>query len=193
MKPINKPLEQLEKAASFIHAMKISKTLTEYEASWIDFLHNLERAWNKLSSHLSRSPKYQGWSERGRVMQLRKKDPLLSYLVNARGADEHSIHDITQLKQGGIGINPASGNSLHINKLSINNNRISIDSDQPIKIDFIPGEVKLLPVVNRGRTYQVPSVHLDNSIMHVNPVNIAELGISFYRDYFTKAEKYFVK
>jgi hypothetical protein len=70
MKPIDKPWAQLEKAASFIEAMKSSKSLSEYEENWKEFLHNLERAWNKLTSHLKRSPKYQGWNETRSIAKL---------------------------------------------------------------------------------------------------------------------------
>jgi len=193
MQPIDKLWAQLEKAASFIKAMKSSKSLPEYEQNWKEFLHNLERAWNKLTSHLQHSPKYQGWNERGRTEKIRRQDPLLSYLVNARGADEHSVEDITRSEPGGIGISPASGNSLYIDKLEIKNGQMTIDSDQPIKIDFIPGRVRLLPAVNRGRTYPTPTAHLDKDLDSDDPIKIAELGVEFYRNYFKKAEAYFVK
>ena len=193
MQPIDKPWVQLKKAESYIKGLESSKTLIEYEDTWKEFLHNLERAWNKLTSHLKRSPKYQGWNERGRTEQVRRKDPLLSYLIHARGADEHSVSDITKNEPGGIGINPASGNTLKINKLEINNGHISIDSDQPIKIEFIPGQVKLLPVINRGRTYPVPTEHLGSAISSADPIIIAKMSIEFYKKYFKKAEEYFVK
>jgi hypothetical protein len=193
MQPIDRPWEQLRKAESYIEKMTTASSLGEYEEYWKEFLHNLERSWNKLTSHLKRSPKYQGWVERGKTEKLRRQDQLLSYLVNARGAEEHSVADISKQQPGGIGINPAFGNSLHINKLEINNGQIHIDSDQPIRIDFIPGKVELLSVENRGRTYDIPSQHIGNDIKTNDPVEIAKLGVAFYKAYFEKAESHFVK
>lgn len=193
MQPIDKSWAQLKKAESFIEKMANSTSLDEYEEYWKDFLHNLERAWNKVTNQLNKSPKYQGWVERGRTEKLRRKDQLLSYLINARGAEEHSVSDISKQQSGGIGINPAFGNSLHINKLEINNGQISIDSNQPIRIDFIPGKVELLEVENRGRKYEVPCSHLGEKIATNDPIEIAKLGIAFYEEYFKKAEKHFVK
>ena len=193
MQPIDKPWEQLRRAESYIEKMTTASSLGEYEEYWKEFLHNLERSWNKLTSHLKRSPKYQGWVERGKTEKLRRQDQLLSYLVNARGAEEHSVADISKQQPGGIGINPAFGNSLHINKLEINNGQIHIDSDQPIRIDFIPGKVELLSVENRGRTYDIPSQHIGNDIKTNDPVEIAKLGVAFYKAYFEKAESHFVK
>lgn len=43
----------------------------------------------------------------GKFESLRKKDQLLSYLINARGADEHTVNEIVGRESGGIGINPA--------------------------------------------------------------------------------------
>jgi len=134
MQPIDKPWKQLRKAESYIEKMATASSLGEYEEYWKEFLHNLERSWNKLTSHLKRSPKYQGWVERGKTEKLIRQDQLLSYLVNARGAEEHSVADISKQQPGGIGINPAFGNSLHINNLEINNGQIHIDSNQPTAV-----------------------------------------------------------
>lgn len=193
MQPIDKPWDQLKKAESYIDKMANAASLHEYDEYWKEFLHNLERSWNKLTSHLSKSPKYQGWVERGRTEGLRRQDQLLSYLVNARGAEEHSVSDISRKQPGGIGINPAFGRRLHINKLEINNGQIYIDSEQPIKVEFIPGRVDLLNVENRGREYQVPTEHLGKKLSSNDPIEIAKLGVEFYRKYFEKAEKQFVK
>lgn len=193
MQPIDKPWAQLRKAESYIEKMTTASSLGEYEEYWKEFLHNLERSWNKLTSHLKRSPKYQGWVERGKTEKLRRQDQLLSYLVNARGAEEHSVADISKQQPDGIGINPAFGNSLHINKLQISNGQIHIDSVQPIRIDFIPGKVELLSVENRGRTYDIPSQHIGKNIKTNDPVEIANLGLAFYKAYFEEVESHFVK
>ncbi len=67
MQPLDKPWEQLKRAESYIDKMANSSSLDEYEEYWKEFLHNLERSWNKVTSHLNKSPKYQGWVERGRT------------------------------------------------------------------------------------------------------------------------------
>ena len=193
MQPIDKPWKQLKKAESYIEKMSNAATLDDYEESWKDFLHNLERAWNKLVSHLKRSPKYQGWIERGKTEKKRRQDQLLSYLVNARGAEEHAVSDITSQEAGGVGINPAVGNSLFINMLEIKNGQMLIDSEQSIKIEFIPGKVILLPIENRGKRYDVPATHLGEELENSSPVDLAKKGIEFYHAYFEKVEKQFVK
>ncbi|MBC7751754.1 MAG: hypothetical protein H7Z73_08550 [Candidatus Saccharibacteria bacterium] len=193
MQPIDKPWKQLNQASLNIDKIKAAPSMDDYELHWKDFLHNLERAWNKLTNHLHRSPKYQGWNRRGQIEKLRKTDELLSYLFNARGCDEHSVADITTQVAGGIGINPAEGNVLTLKNLTIIDGNISFESDRPVRIDFFPDKVRLLPVVNRGRTYHVPSSHLGNHLKTNEPVELAELAIKFYTEYFKEVEIYFVK
>jgi len=192
MKPIDRPWEQLKKASLEIEKMKSSTSLGEYEEHWKDYLHNLERAWNKLISHLKKSPKFQGWNRRGQIEKLRKQDNLLSYLVNARGADEHSIEDITAKEPSSIGINPAEGSSLTLKSLTFNGNDISVESDQAVRIEFISGKVRLLPITNRGRVYEVPLKHFGQDLKSSDPVELAELAVNFYTEYFKEAEAYFV-
>ncbi len=193
MKPLFKPREELEKARAEIENMRIATDLNVLEEHWRQFLFRLERSWNKSVSHLKRSPKYQGWNERGRIEKLRKQDPLLAYLINARGADEHTIENIVGREEGHIAINPAEGDFLHINKMSIKDGVLTVDSDQSLKIDFKPAKTKLIPVNNRGRIYNPPTSHLGKPLILVDPIDIAGLGVSFYGDYFAMAEAFFVK
>lgn len=185
------PRKEFATAVSAIEAMRNAKSLNEFEECWKSFLHRLERVWNKASHHYGKSPKWNGW--KGKYEQLRQRDPLLSYLVNARGAEEHTVNEIVSRDGGGIGINPAKGNSLYIEEMTINNGTISIKSPQQLRIDFISAKTKLLPVVNRGRTYPVPTTHLGRQIDPANVVEVAEAGAKFYEKFLNEVESYFVK
>jgi hypothetical protein len=77
--------------------------------------------------------------------------------------------------------------------MRINNGNIFIKSPQKIKIDFLPAKTRLLPVLNRGRTYPVPTIHLGNSIDPNNVIAIAEAGVQYYEHFLNQAEAYFVK
>jgi len=191
MQDSDKPNQELEKARCNIVQMRQAETLEQFEENWKEFLSKLERVWHKAYNHLSRSPKWTGW--KGKYEQARKKDPLLSYLVNARHADEHTVSEITGRESGGIGIGPAEGNGLHIERMEINNGKISIQSPQNIRISFIPGKVKLLPVKNYGRVYDVPTSHLGAPIDPSNVVAVAEAAVNYYAKFLEEARAFFVK
>jgi hypothetical protein len=190
MQHSEQPHIELAKARVAIDAMRSTKALDEFEENWKEFLWRLERVWNKAFSHFGKSPKWNGW--KGRFEGLRKTDTLLAYLVNARGADEHTVNKIVAREPGGIGINPAEGNSLYIERMEINNGHISIKSPQKLRVDFLPASMTLVPVVNRGRTYPIPTTHLGKPVDPTNVVSIAEAGAQFYQNFLAQAEEFFV-
>lgn len=113
--------------------------------------------------------------------------------MNARGAEEHTVNEITTRHPGGIGINPAEGNSLFIEHMEVNNGVISIRSPQKLKIEFTPGRMGLSPVTNRGRTYAMPTSHLGKSIDPHDVHAVARTALDFYEQALRDAEAFFVK
>jgi hypothetical protein len=127
------------------------------------------------------------------VARLRRGDPLLSYLKNARGAEDHTVQEIAEKRPGGIGINPAEGNTLYIEEMTVFDGVIRVKSPHSIRIDILSGKLKLVPVRNRGRLYDVPTEHLGNELPDQEPTTLAEYGISFLENYLSNAEREFVK
>jgi hypothetical protein len=114
--------EMLNRCNEAVDTMTSAPSLETFELAWIEYLHRLERFWNRSLAHFSKSPKWAGWS--GRYQTERRKDELLAYLTNARGADEHTVAPITERAAGGFGINPAEGNSLHIERMEFRGDQV---------------------------------------------------------------------
>lgn len=191
MQHSEQPYVELTMAYKAIEAMREAKTLDNFEEHWKEFLRRIERVWNKASSHYGKSPRWNGW--KGKTEKLRKTDPLLSYLINARGADEHTVNEIVGRESGGIGINPAEGQGLYIDFMAISRDEIRIRSPQQIRVDFIPIRIMLLPVKNRGREYPIPTTHLGKPIDPRNVISVAETGAKFYQEFLFEAEALFIK
>jgi hypothetical protein len=185
------PQIELDRAAEAITAMETAGDLDTFEEHWKEFLRRIERSWNKTIAHYGKSPKWSGWCSK--YERARKIDPLLSYLINARGAEEHTVNEITERSGNSIAINPAFGNELYIESLTINQGKIDIKSPMPIKIDFQPARTRLVAVVNRGKTYNVPTSHLGQAVDHENVIRLAQLAQSYYTDAISSAEAFFVK
>jgi hypothetical protein len=190
MQHSDKPFEELARAKAAIEAMKTAKTLPELEEHWKEFLRRLERVWNKAAHHFGRSPKWNGWQ--GRHDTARRKDPLLAYLVNARGAEEHTITPIASSKDASIGIGAGPTGSTYIKRLSIQNGQVEWEGEGSLAITFHAAEFKLLPVVNRGRTYDPPRVHQGRAVNPANALEIAAAGIVYYETFLSDAEAAFV-
>ncbi|MGS0546759.1 hypothetical protein ACU8WE_30035 [Pseudomonas parakoreensis] len=186
------PQIELDKAASAIGEMSSAKTLDEFEEAWKSYLSRLERCFNKAQAHFKKSPKWDSWW--GKYKRLRSDDELLSYLINARGAEEHSVEQIVEKHLGSVVINAADGDSLFINEMSIDGfGRLSINSPQDLSVVFSPAKMALLPIKNRGRDYPVPNLHLGRSIDPADVCGISKLAYDFYAEFLMAAEAYFVK
>jgi len=96
---------ELGKARASIEEMHGAKSLSEFEGSWKDFLHKLERVWNKAVNVCGKNPRFNGW--KGKYEKLRREDELLAYFTNARDAEEHTVAEITAHQPGGVGIKPS--------------------------------------------------------------------------------------
>ncbi|MCX5544440.1 hypothetical protein M3A49_34105 [Paraburkholderia sp. CNPSo 3076] len=192
MQHSDQPYIELKKARTAIDAMGAAKSLDEFEESWKEFLGRIERVWNKAYSHFDKSPKWNGW--KGKYEKARKNDPLLSYLVNARGADEHTVNEITDRDPGGFAINAADRNlPLRIGEMAIKGGNVFVKDAENMRIDFIPRRTKLLPIVNRGREYPVPHEHLGNPVDPSDVIALAGLAAAYYEAMLEKAEQFFVK
>jgi hypothetical protein len=191
MKYSEQPRIELAQTKICIEGMRDAKSLGQFEEQWKSFLHSLDRIWNTTSNHYGKSPKWNGWKRK--YENIRKNDPLLTYLAYARGADEHTVNEILSREPEGIGINPAEGNGLYIDQMTIENGQIYIESPQKIRVDFTPTKTKLLPVLNRGRTYAVPVSHRGQVIDPTKVVEMTEIAVRFYEDFLNDVESYFVK
>lgn len=188
----DKPLRELKQAKDALASMDAAKTVSDLEALWKRFLHQLERTWNKAEAHYSRSPKWSGWH--GKYAQARKKDELLVYLTKARDADEHGIEDISQKEMGSIGIGPAEPTGTFSLSVRVDEHgQIQVkEASGPVKIDVIPARVRLLPVTTRGRTYDVPENHLGKPINSSNLSELAQMALAFYEDFLAAADRFFI-
>ena len=83
----------LARAAAALQAMEAAEELEAFERHWQEFLHRVERVWIKCTAQYKSSSRWQGWS--GEMVRLRRNDPLLSHLKNARDADQHTLSAIT--------------------------------------------------------------------------------------------------
>jgi hypothetical protein len=141
----------------------------EYERAWRDFLGRIEKVWTKTQAAVHDMP---GWPKiESDIAHLRKADPLLSYLQHARNVDEHSIQELATDWDA---------------KLT------SVQRRGELHVSWQPWDRPLLPVRNRGVTYDPPRTHLGKPIEPLlgkgkaEPRVVAELALAFYCDFFNR-------
>lgn len=135
----------------------------EYEKAWRSFLHRIERVWTKTQAAAHRMP---GWQKiESEVSRLRKTDPLLNYLQQARNVEEHSIQELATDWDA---------------KLT------AVQFGTEVQLSWQPWDRPLLPVTNRGVKFDPPRIHLGKSIEPLLGKGkaetrvVAELALRFY-------------
>lgn len=193
MQHSDQPYIELDRARKAIEDMRQAGSLEDLEEHWKEYLRRLERVWNKAENHFRKSPKWDSWH--GPFKTLRRKDSMLAYLVNARGADEHTVSEITERHGERVTISPGLSGRAQIRSLRFGSNGeiTKLDVEGDTVVEFHPARVRLLPITNRGVIYPVPTEHLSERIDPDNLLDVAARGLAFYTDLLNKAEAFFIQ
>lgn len=184
----NPARKELKAANSSIKGMQEARSYETYEQQWRNFLNHLEKSFEKLK--IACAPKIGKFNNFAATeISLRSRDQLLVYLKQARNADNHSIADVSKKSPGSFSINPATGNSLTLDLLTISDGKVTILSSKDLKIDIIPDSIEVITITNRGVAYPPPTSHLNEKIDTKLPDALAEKGIAFYITLIDKVEK----
>jgi hypothetical protein len=168
MADLSKALKELDHCREAISALRAASGSQQMHKAWVDLLTHLERCWNKVRAARQTDSRLNGWTGIRRIEALRRQDPLLSYLVNARGANEHGIEDIAKEIPGQIQVLVFGGAAV-------------MSSGGAVLTTASGEQCKLVPVINRGSTYAVPTTHLGSPLAGADPPTLAETGLEFYR------------
>lgn len=185
------PKKDLDIAAKQIEHMKSTTSFSEFQESWENFLFRIERAWELTERTLKTNQGFQQWHKP--YTDLRKKDPLLVFLKQARNSEMHSISP-TVAKPLRMSVNDKSGIGFRVNSISsrLENGTLTIDIESPdifldLDASLAPTDPEVVRFKNRGKWYNPPWQHLKERIRDLHPVALAELGLTFYRAYINEA------
>ena len=157
-------------------------------AAWVDFLHAIERVWNKACAHFKRSPKWSNWHHQ--YDQARRSDELLAYLIKARGREEHDVSPVAWTMPPYSSADRADGGLFTLE--SVRFSEVGIPTfNVPVNINHQVAEVMPVPIDVRGRRYPPPTSHLGRRLPP-GDLAIADAGLAYYRAFLLAAEEKFV-
>lgn len=178
--------KRLEKARLALQRLEQTKDPVETESAWSDLILAASSIYSKLEQGSKITGSAVGWY--GRKSHERKNDPLLSYLLHARNADEHGIKDITRVAKGEGQIrfyepfDPAKleGKKLIIGRDPLGNLVLGKSSDAPFSVE-VHNEPTcvLVPVKDRGVSYQPPTTHLGQQLDDTTPLAVGRLAVLY--------------
>lgn len=132
-----------------------SDSYQQFSRSWSDFLTAFNRFYNALKVGKVVAPRSEKWYSEKEAE--RKKDPLLSYLFQARHADEHGVEPVILREAPSLTI--GHGRDVFIENLVMRDGKITVtgtEDGKPITVRRHPEGARLVTVVNRGVSYPPP-------------------------------------
>lgn len=130
------------------------------EKAWGEMLHYSDQIYNKLGA-APENGKERDWYNQ--EVRHRDADELLLYAKHARNAHHHGIAEIAEKRAGGVGI-CGDGALKNVVWTSTGITAETVPGYPPLRIEVRAETLLLLPVVNRGRTYAVPTKWMEASI-----------------------------
>ncbi|WP_342085489.1 hypothetical protein [Dyadobacter sp. OTU695] len=158
---------ELDQAKKEFDLMRNIFELDILEVHWANLLDHIEKSWNKTVQAAKEAKGFQ--KVKSEVENLRKTDPLLKYMTNARHANQHTIQPLAKKGKGdfaGMGkllMTDANGNS-------------KVVGEEPGYWTI----VELLPFTNRNVTFTVPGYHRGNRIAN-DAFEIGRITIQYYQ------------
>ncbi|WP_188008821.1 hypothetical protein [Grimontia hollisae] len=177
---------ELAAADRHLRSMHECDTFEDMDREWRGFLVSIEKVWKKAE-------RYGVSVNQGRFSQFqkpykefKKNSHLLSYILQARNSDEHSIQEVVETKTN-YSVIPLGFMERTMN-----------EPDRFIPINpggkpmlTMPIKFELKAIENRGEVYQPPwSENKVTGIM--SPIEAATEALHFYTEYMTKIETDFL-
>lgn len=193
---VTKAEARFRKAETALEAIRNTDTIGELESAWTDYLVSHNSIFTILEQGAKVSPRSRQWF--GGKKEIRRKDPLLNYLHQARNADEHDIPSVVESKLAGgitLGDSPAGPDRV-ISKVTFK----PIGGRQVVIGENAAGlsNVTLLRPVfllcrvydDRYKTYfDPPTEHLGKSLDNPRPIGVAEAGVAYTSQLIAEAWK----
>ncbi len=184
--------KELRAADRAFKGMRGAASFAEFEDQWSAFLGALERIWVKAERECRDfRDHFEPWQRP--YSAARKSDELLSYLHHARNASNHTIQEIAQHQGTDVVItaNPEGPWEPMRNVIIYAEGFGTVETRGAVPVVQLVERIGLLPVEDRGVSYNTPTSHLGNALARRDPLTIAELGLRYYADFLNGIEKTF--
>ena len=176
---MQRKITEFTKAEELLLLMSSARTLGDYEEYWKDFLHKIDKGFNKLRDLYKDDMRVKGVIDSINI--ARKSDPLISYLMQARNSDEHSIRQITERVGGYTKLEGGAGGGVIVSgDIEGGKMQENLVTAGNLKIEFQIEYVEIISVTSRGKKYDPPNISSGKAVLTHIPHQIALIGLNFY-------------
>lgn len=188
---IEKARRRLIDAKAELEAVCACTNFAQFQQCWYKFLCTANSIDAVLEFGSRSDPKTRPWY--GQKINLRRKDPLLGYMHQARNVDEHGIEGVTEHVPGSLVIGVA-GESVHVNMM-VSGPDFTYADLSPVNgklptVRVTRPHVRLISVKDDrfGDVFDPPTVHLGQPIQDTSPIGVATLWLHYLNTLVDEAE-----
>jgi hypothetical protein len=176
----------LAAAETAMRQMQDAESPKDFREAWENFLSRIEKIWIKAERECQPVREaFERWQ--GSYKHTRRKDPLLAYVWHARNADQHTIQPIAAVAIDFETLIPPGGTAVIEIDRSLGRLRVAGDVKE---VSATPPEYVLLPIVDSGVRYPVPTAHLGSAMPKNDPLTVAHLALAFYKQFVADAARF---
>jgi hypothetical protein len=194
---ISKAQKRFNKAERCLATALKAASFEAFQDAWTDFLLSANAIHDILESGARGNPQTQQWF--GGKKKERGKDPLLSYLHQARNSEEHGLAPVTALQARGWSIEDGGG-GLRIHSLEADDrgNISGLVSPAPGAAAPIakhwPSSIHLAVVQDdRFKTkFAPPTHHLGEELKDSSPATVGDAWMVYLKLFLDEAETYVI-
>lgn len=169
---------------SSLNKMGGAKNQNAYESAWGEYVDFIQQTWVRFNAEGRKiSTKFAPWA--GQWEKVRKEDPLLNYLIQARHISQHAqLH--LKWSHGYVQLKPEKEAVAKFGQISRDENgdlEIEFESNVPDNkpiLEHHPGRPSLTTLINRGNHFPPPSHHQNVPILEIEPLGVAVMAFGFY-------------
>lgn len=187
MKPIaiEKARDHLELAKQAASRLALDQGFKPFEQAWSEFVAQASRIYGKLEQGAKGCNASDSWFRAKKAE--RKSDALLSYLHHARNSDEHGLDYITRRGADAMTLGFPETNEVKVGfemmidgkgGMHIRNPKIESPNGGVDRVEIVNPRVELVPVRDRGVSYNPPEMHRGRPIVNRGPDGISGLALS---------------
>lgn len=198
---IEKANSRLRVAQKALADLKSCRTFEEFSDAWYVVLTSSKNIYTVLEQGAKGAAQSMQWL--GAKKQIRKSDPLLQYMFEARNDDEHGLGSSVALRPElhEIGVaGPGFSSLIRLDGGPFSNVviagsgtavafsggppppglRVTPLDGKPVQVRRTPATTILVPVNARGdRTYDPPTHHFGQQLHDTSPIAVAELNVAY--------------
>lgn len=168
--------ERFERMRQCAGALASTAPLAEREQAWFDLVQAFGTLYSKLEQAAKTSSDSRKWFETKKVE--RKRDPLLSYMLHARNAGEHTLVRPAGAAEFAVSAR-YTGRDGMIGFSFDERGRFVPTADGVADVRVYENEILLNAAIDRGVHYRPPEEHLGQQIDGSTAKNVAPMVIAY--------------